>query len=145
MLLFGCSGRALETTTPDLAVADLASPRPDLATPLPRDLGPLRHLGEPCDVDAQCLSGDCVTATESRGDFDQVCGQVCGHVDDTGTHADPPCIEGICLSFDTNVYWCLPTCDAQNHNSECQAGFVCCSGGGVQACVSPRAIACLPL
>jgi hypothetical protein len=147
VLLCGCGARALEASSPDLArpVFDLAAAAGDLAKPVTDDLGPQRHLGEACDVDAQCLSGDCVTADESRGAFDRVCGQVCGRADETGVHAAPPCIEGTCLSFDMDVYWCLLACEPQNHNDECGGGFVCCSGGGVQVCVSPQAIACIPL
>ena len=157
-LLCGCGDRALEASRSDLAdlgisdlsvaAADLATPDAapsDLAPPAGSDLGPLRHLGEPCDLDAECLSGDCVTADESRGTFDHVCGQNCGYADQTGIHAEAPCLEGVCLSFDIDVYWCLQTCDAQNHNTECAHGFVCCSGGGQEACVSPAAIACIPL
>ena len=141
-LLSGCTDRALgrDPMASDASVVTDAATRSDLALP---DLayafdGPKRHLAEPCTHDVECLSGDCVTPEETRGEFDNICSATCD--------AKHPCLEGTCLSFDFVRYWCLPVCEATKQNADCPPGFVCCaSGGDIQTCVSPTAQTCDPL
>ena len=152
LLLCGCARRSLESPDVDLAAnlaADLAAPQDfaaDLARPLDLagvDLGPKRHLFEPCDLDEECLSGDCLTASETRGWFDHVCGQGCGVVGQPQT--DVPCVEGICFTFDEDVFWCLPSCVPTDQNHDCPDDLVCCSGGDdVSACVPSAPLVCQP-
>lgn len=156
LLVCGCARRSLDAGSLDLARADLATvelgvaddlsvtldlaPSVDLAGV---DLGPKRHLFEPCDVDEQCLSGDCLMASETRGWFDHVCGQGCGVVDQPQTAT--PCVEGICFTFDDDVFWCLPSCVPTNQNQDCPVDLVCCSGGeNTSACVPFAPLVCFP-
>jgi hypothetical protein len=141
-LCAACTERSLvlaeDEPVRDLAASvprDLASPR-DLAEP-PFD-GPQRHLGEPCAHDGECLSGTCFTPELTRGQWNHVCGAACD--------AQRPCLEGACVSYDFDVYWCVNPCDFQKHSSDClPQGFLCCQGGPIDVCVSPAAITCMPL
>jgi hypothetical protein len=145
LFMAACAGRALGLDEGEelgaSLVADLAVVgERDLAVPLDAGSvgdGPKRHLGAPCDRDDECLSGDCLTPSETRGQFGNLCGAACG--------AGRACVEGVCLTFDFDVYWCLPTCDIQEHSQDCPSNFLCCQGAGVDACVAPSALTCRPL
>ena len=140
LALVGCTDRSLGPYD-EPGVTDLRAEVADLARVVdaraPSWDGPKRHLGADCVVDDECLSGDCVTSAESRGEFDSVCGARCD--------AARPCLEGVCLSFDGNEYWCVPTCERLAGNHDCFGGFLCCETGSVSACVPPDAVTCQPL
>ncbi len=121
---------------------------PDAGPPAPRDAGPgVARIGDPCERDARCVGGDCVTERElgSPGGF---CTGPC--VSDANCPAGSFCNEGAglcwpsceddacarpgwhCGSF-SGVPGCAPGCD---DSADCAAGDVCDTLG---ACHSPTA------
>lgn len=117
LLLAGCH-RSLDVPM-DLAADTDSSMQRDLATgndlamqPLPSDLAGLRHIGQECAQNADCISQRCITSTDWPDGPAGICGQAC---------ETTACAEGTCS--DTSYgKWCLVPCNA---SPTCEQSLCC--------------------
>jgi hypothetical protein len=88
---------------------------------------PLQQEGEPCDFDAECISGSCELGISSTQ-------RTCGHAAKLGENCAGACVEGAICDFATST--CVPP---KTLGTQCYSSSECAS----KRC-DPNTSVCVP-